>query len=80
MCFTVPFIDFDFLLSILSSHYQEFADEPTGYLDTVNGKIIMDIFIMLNEEGRTVVLVRHYNNIADYCSKRIIISDGRVHL
>lgn len=54
------------------------ADEPTGSLDTENGKIVMDIFTMLNSEGKTVVLVTHDNNIADYCSKKIIINDGRI--
>ncbi|MBP1765390.1 MAG: Phosphonate-transporting ATPase [Firmicutes bacterium] len=42
------------------------ADEPTGNLDTKSGDEIMDIFCKLNDEGRTIVLVTHEPDIAEY--------------
>jgi len=54
------------------------ADEPTGSLDSENGKNIMEIFTNLNKEGKTVILVTHDHDVAGYCSRKVIISDGRI--
>lgn len=40
------------------------ADEPTGNLDTRSGEDVMKILHELNEEGRTIVLITHDNDIA----------------
>lgn len=56
------------------------ADEPTGSLDSENGKNIMEIFTELNQEGKTIVIVTHDQEVARYCHKKIIISDGRITL
>jgi putative ABC transport system ATP-binding protein len=56
------------------------ADEPTGSLDSENGKNIMEIFTELNKEGKTIVMVTHDQEVAGYCHKKIIISDGRITL
>ncbi len=54
------------------------ADEPTGNLDTHSSHEIMDFFTKLNEEGATVVVVTHEEDIAQ-CTKRIIrFQDGQV--
>ena len=55
-----------------------FADEPTGNLDTVTGRLVEDILFRLNEEsGITLVVVTHDTELAARCDRRIHISDGR---
>ena len=55
------------------------CDEPTGNLDTRNGKIIMDIIKNLNKEKNvTVVLVTHDPATAEYADKIIRMRDGRI--
>ena len=52
------------------------ADEPTGNLDSGSTKEIMDILRALHEEGRTVILITHDNEIAAR-AKRVIKNYGR---
>lgn len=52
------------------------ADEPTGALDSQTSKEIMEIFLVLNKQGKTVVIITHDINIANMCNKTIKISDG----
>jgi putative ABC transport system ATP-binding protein len=52
------------------------ADEPTGNLDTKSSYEIMSLFQKLNDEGRTVVLVTHEQDIAEHAKRIIKISDG----
>ena len=54
------------------------ADEPTGNLDTKNGKEIMMIFEQLNAQGRTIIIVTHEPTVANYCRRQIHIRDGRI--
>src|SRR4030043_1167108 len=54
------------------------ADEPTGNLDSKNGKEIMDLFKSLNEEGQTIVMVTHNPENVAYSSRTIQLRDGRV--
>lgn len=54
------------------------ADEPTGNLDTKSGEDVMKILHELNEEGRTIVLITHDNDIARQATRAIRIIDGRV--
>lgn len=54
------------------------ADEPTGNLDSRSSHEIMDFFTKLNDEGATVVVVTHEEDIAQ-CTKRIIrFQDGQI--
>jgi len=54
------------------------ADEPTGNLDTKTGEEIMDLFQKLNDQGHTIILVTHENNIAAYAERTINIVDGHI--
>lgn len=54
------------------------ADEPTGALDTKSGEQIMDLFIKLNAEGTTLVMVTHEEEVAAYSSRRIVLRDGKI--
>ena len=55
-----------------------FADEPTGNLDSKTSDEIMYLFKELNQQGITVVLVTHEEDVADYAQRMIKISDGQV--
>lgn len=52
------------------------ADEPTGALDTKTGDQIMELLTELNREGKTIIMVTHEPEIAEYASRRIVLRDG----
>ena len=54
------------------------ADEPTGNLDSRTSVEIMSILQKLNEEGLTIVLVTHEQDIAQYARRIITFRDGKV--
>ncbi|MCD8054822.1 MAG: ABC transporter ATP-binding protein [Lachnospiraceae bacterium] len=54
------------------------ADEPTGNLDSKTSQEIMAIFHELHEQGNTIVLITHDDNVARQASRRIHILDGKV--
>ncbi len=54
------------------------ADEPTGALDSCTGKDIMNLFLALHDEGRTVILVTHDEQVAMQCARRITLADGHI--
>lgn len=55
------------------------ADEPTGNLDTARSQEIMELLTRLNEEqGLTIVLVTHEDDMADYARRRLVFSDGKI--
>jgi putative ABC transport system ATP-binding protein len=54
-----------------------FADEPTGDLDSVTGKQVMDLLTKFHEETKTtIVVITHEQEIADYAERQITLEDG----
>ena len=54
------------------------ADEPTGNLDSKTGKDIIQMFISLNKQGKTIIIVTHDPEIAKHAKKIIKLRDGRI--
>lgn len=54
------------------------ADEPTGALDTKTSEQIMQLLTELNREGKTIVMVTHEPEIADFATRKIVIRDGEI--
>jgi len=54
------------------------ADEPTGNLDALNSKDIVNLLLKINEFGTTVILVTHDQNVVNSLKKRVITLDGGV--
>ena len=54
------------------------ADEPTGNLDTKTSEEIMNLFTGLNGEGKTIILVTHEPDVAEYSRRTLVFRDGRL--
>lgn len=54
------------------------ADEPTGNLDSKSTYEIMDIFKELNEEGATIIIVTHEDDIAEQAKRIVTFKDGQI--
>ena len=54
------------------------ADEPTGNLDSKTSEEIMGLFVELNGEGKTIILVTHEPDIAEYSRRTLRFRDGRL--
>lgn len=55
------------------------ADEPTGALDSKTGRLVMDIFLKLNQEqGKTIILITHSNELAAETERIITLKDGSI--
>ncbi|MDF2533105.1 MAG: transporter ATP-binding protein [Clostridia bacterium] len=54
------------------------ADEPTGNLDTKSSEEIMEIFEGLNNEGATIIMVTHEQDIAMHTKRSIVFRDGQI--
>lgn len=55
------------------------ADEPTGALDSATGRLVMDLFHRLHrEQGKTIVLITHNQELAEETQRVITIRDGQV--
>jgi macrolide transport system ATP-binding/permease protein len=54
------------------------ADEPTGALDSKTGKEIMDLLHELNDQGHTIIMVTHDNQLAEQGTRKIVVKDGLI--
>jgi len=54
------------------------ADEPTGNLDTKTAHEIMNFFKELNMRGRTIVVITHEKDVADFAKRHIMLVDGKI--
>ncbi|MDP8201279.1 MAG: ABC transporter ATP-binding protein [Candidatus Tenebribacter burtonii] len=54
------------------------ADEPTGNLDSKTSVEVMSVFQELNEQGKTIILVTHEHDLAQYAKRTIVLRDGHV--
>jgi putative ABC transport system ATP-binding protein len=54
------------------------ADEPTGALDSKTTNEILEVFKLLNDEGKTVVIVTHDPLVSNFAKRKIRIEDGAV--
>ena len=56
----------------------ELADEPTGNLDSVSEREIMEIFTDFNKQGKTIIVVTHEPEVAKYMKRVLLFKDGRI--
>lgn len=54
------------------------ADEPTGNLDEATADAVFELFLKLNQQGKTLVMVTHNESLAESASRRIVIHSGRI--
>ncbi|MBS3075926.1 ABC transporter ATP-binding protein [Candidatus Pacearchaeota archaeon] len=54
------------------------ADEPTGNLDSKTGEEIMNMFLELNKQGKTIIMITHDPNLAKKAKRIIKLKDGKV--
>jgi len=54
------------------------ADEPTGALDSLTSRHVMDLFHKLHKQGKTIILITHSNKLAKECPRIITIKDGNI--
>jgi putative ABC transport system ATP-binding protein len=54
------------------------ADEPTGNLDQKTGKEIIEFLMSLHDEGKTIIMVTHDQNLSEYAEKIEMLMDGKV--
>lgn len=55
------------------------ADEPTGALDSKTAQQIMEVLLTINQDGRTIIIVTHNPEIAQYCNQQYMMLDGRIY-
>jgi putative ABC transport system ATP-binding protein len=54
------------------------ADEPTGALDTANGRAVLELLFALNTDGTTIALITHDQDLAAQLPRRVTMLDGRL--
>lgn len=64
--------------AIASSPPVILADEPTGNLDSRSGREVMELIWSLNNDGHTVLIITHDQNLAETIPAKIMISDGKI--
>jgi putative ABC transport system ATP-binding protein len=66
--------------SLINDPYFILADEPTGNLDSSTSAEILNIFDRLNEEGRTIIMVTHEDDVAGRSRRTVRLRDGLVQI
>ncbi|MEM8680290.1 MAG: ABC transporter ATP-binding protein [Planctomycetota bacterium] len=66
--------------SLINDPYFILADEPTGNLDSATTEEILDIFERLNQEGRTIIMVTHEDDVAEHAKRTIRLRDGQIQI
>ncbi len=64
--------------AILNTPTVLLADEPTGNLDSATSREIMELFEQLHDEGQTILVVTHENDVASHCGRIIVLADGLI--
>ena len=54
------------------------ADEPTGNLDETTADAVFELFLTLNQQGKTLVMVTHNESLAESASRRIVLHSGHI--
>ena len=54
------------------------ADEPTGNLDSRTTRDVMALFQELNDQGVTIVIVTHEDEVSAFCKRSVVLRDGRI--
>lgn len=54
------------------------ADEPTGNLDSKTGEEIENLLTKLNEQGKTLVIVTHDEDLARIAKRKVVLADGKI--
>ena len=54
------------------------ADEPTGNLDSKTSTEIMKIFTDLSDQGRTIIMITHDTEVAEYADRVVLVKDGNI--
>ena len=65
--------------SLVNDPFFVLADEATGNLDSVTTEEILTIFDQLNEEGRTIIMVTHEDDVAERAKRIVRLKDGMLH-
>jgi putative ABC transport system ATP-binding protein len=65
--------------SLINDPYFVLADEATGNLDSVTTGEILAIFDQLNDEGRTIIMVTHEDDVAERAKRIVRLKDGSLH-